>query len=44
MWRWRDDRSAVKSLIRDRFPDFVGCLASEPEAYLVGAVRAVEFY
>jgi len=50
-WRWsstrahlrgRDDGVTALAPIRDRFPDFAGLLASEPETNLFAALRAAE--
>ena len=50
-WRWastrahlrgRDDGLTALAPIRERFPDFAGLLATEPEADLFGALRSAE--
>ena len=50
-WRWsstrahlrgKDDGLTALTPVRDRFPDFAGLLASEPEAGLFGALRSAE--
>ncbi len=50
-WRWsstrahlrgKDDGLTALAPIRERFPDFAGLLASEPEGDLFGALRAAE--
>jgi len=40
--RGRDDGVTALAPIRDRFPDFAGLLASEPETNLFAALRAAE--
>jgi putative transposase len=50
-WRWsstrahlrgKDDGVTALAPVRDRFPDFAGLLASEPEADLFASLRAAE--